>query len=196
MGALRRVFAAVDAGFEGTVMWRGPGLDRLLDADHAHLCGIATERLRRDGWDPLVEASYSVNGERGSIDVLAAKTICRCVLVEEVKTSLVSVEATLRKLDEKTRLVRERLCLDRFGWVPRAVGRLLVFPDSTSGAPGGGASRSSAADRAAKPWGRCPPVAPRTRWRSRRDRVPAGPLPIAAQRCPATYPPAIRARYH
>jgi transcriptional regulator with XRE-family HTH domain len=132
VGTLRRVFAAVDAGFEGTVLWRGPGLERLLDADHALLCGIATERLRRDGWDPLVEASYSIRGERGSVDVLAGKIASRSVLVEEVKTSLVSVEATLRKLDEKARLAGLQLCKDRFGWVPRAVGRLLVLPDTTS----------------------------------------------------------------
>ena len=132
LGPLRRVFAAVDAGFEGSVLWRGPGLDRLLDADHALLCGIATERLIRDGWDLLVETSYSIRGERGSIDVLGANRTCRCVVVEEVKTSLVSLDSTLRKLDEKVRLVRTELCQQQFGWVPRTVGRLLILPDTTS----------------------------------------------------------------
>jgi len=38
------VFAAVDAGFDGTVRWRGGELDRLLDERHAALVGaFATE---------------------------------------------------------------------------------------------------------------------------------------------------------
>jgi transcriptional regulator with XRE-family HTH domain len=131
-GTLRRVFAAVDAGFEGTVLWRGPALDRLVDADHAQLVGLSAERLRRLRWEPMVEASYSVFGERGSIDILAGMADRRAVLVEEIKTSLVSLEATLRKLDEKVRLVTERLCRERFGWSPRSVGRMLVLPDDTS----------------------------------------------------------------
>jgi hypothetical protein len=80
----------------------------------------------------MVEASYSVFGERGSIDILAGMADRRAVLVEEIKTSLVSLEATLRKLDEKVRLVTERLCRERFGWSPRSVGRMLVLPDDTS----------------------------------------------------------------
>ena len=131
-GTLRRVFAAVDAGFEGTVRWRGTALDRLVDADHSHLVGLSAERLRRLRWEPMVEASYSVFGERGSIDLLAGMEDRRAVVVEEVKTSLVSLEATLRKLDEKVRLVAERLCWERFGWSPRSVGRILVLPDDTS----------------------------------------------------------------
>jgi transcriptional regulator with XRE-family HTH domain len=130
---LRRVFAAVDAGFEGSVMWRGPALERLMDADHARLVGIAADRLRRHRWEPIrIEASYSVYGERGSIDLLAGQTDAKAVLIEEVKTSLASIEATLRKLDEKTRLVRDGLCQTLLGFEPRCVGRLLILPDDTT----------------------------------------------------------------
>jgi transcriptional regulator with XRE-family HTH domain len=130
---LRRVFAAVDAGFEGSVMWRGPALDRLMDADHARLVGIAADRLRRHRWEPIrIEASYSVYGERGSIDLLAGKTDAKAVVIEEVKTSLASIEATLRKLDEKTRLVRDGLCQTLLGFEPRCVGGLLLLPDDTT----------------------------------------------------------------
>ncbi len=133
LGTLRRVFAGVDAGFEGDVRWRGPALDRLLDADHGQLVGLSAERLQRYRWAPIeVEASYSEYGERGSIDVLAAMADLRAVVVEEVKTSLVSLDATLRKLDEKVRLVTERLCRKRFGWSPRSVGRILILPDDTT----------------------------------------------------------------
>jgi len=131
-GVLRRVFAAVDAGFDGQVLWRGSGLDRVLDADHARLVGIAAERLSKGTWQTVVEPTYSVYGERGSIDLLAGMRDRRAVLVEEIKTSLASVEATLRKLDEKVRLVAERLSRDQFGWTPTTVGRLLVLPDTTT----------------------------------------------------------------
>ena len=104
MATLRRVFAAVDAGFEAQVLWRGAGLDRLVDADHARLAGIAADRLRRYRWDPvLVETTYSIYGERGSIDVFGGRREGRAAVVEEIKTSLASIEATLRKLDEKAR---------------------------------------------------------------------------------------------
>jgi len=133
MATLRRVFAAVDAGFEAQVLWRGAGLDRLVDADHARLAGIAADRLRRYRWDPvLVETTYSIYGERGSIDVFGGRREGRAAVVEEIKTSLASIEATLRKLDEKVRLVRDRLARERLGWQPRSVGRMLVLPDDTS----------------------------------------------------------------
>ena len=133
IGTLRRVFAAVDAGFEAQVLWRGAGLDRLVDADHARLADIAADRLRRYRWDPvLVETTYSIYGERGSIDVFGGRRERGAAVVEEIKTSLSSIEATLRKLDEKARLVRDRLARERFGWQPRFVGRILVLPDDTS----------------------------------------------------------------
>ena len=132
LATIRRIFAAVDAGFEGTVQWRGAGLDRLLDARHASLIAARVVRLKDGGWEPSVEVSYSIYGERGSIDVLGAQASVRAVLVEEVKSELASLEATIRKLDEKVRLVRQRVAMDHLGWQPLIVGRLLVLPDSTT----------------------------------------------------------------
>jgi transcriptional regulator with XRE-family HTH domain len=132
IATVRRVFAAVDAGFEGNVHWRGAGLDRLLDARHASLVAASVRRLIDVGWDASVEISYSIYGERGSIDVLGAHPAGRAVLVEEVKSELASLEETIRKLDEKVRLVHQRVALDHLGWQPVLVGRLLVLPDSTT----------------------------------------------------------------
>jgi hypothetical protein len=56
----------------------------------------------------------------------------RAVLVEEIKSEVASLEETIRKLDEKVRLVRERIAEREFGWRPEFVGRVLVLPDSTS----------------------------------------------------------------
>lgn len=129
-GDLRRVFAAVGSGFDGDVIWRGAALDRLLDARHAGVVAASMALLRGLDWDAHPEVSYSIFGERGSIDVLATRETERAVVVEEAKTEIGSLEGTIRKLDEKTRLVRERICEERFGWAPAAVGRLLILPDT------------------------------------------------------------------
>jgi transcriptional regulator with XRE-family HTH domain len=128
MTTLRRVFGAVDAGFEGLVLWRGGGLDRLLDEGHARLVSSMVARLRFVGWNVQVEVTYSVFGERGSIDVLAAHDPTRTVLAVEVKTELTSIEQTGRKIDEKARIAGQHLGSERFGWRPRAIGRLLALP--------------------------------------------------------------------
>jgi transcriptional regulator with XRE-family HTH domain len=132
LGTLRRYFAAVDAGFQGSVIWRGGGLDRLLDERHAAIVGLTAQILQARSWEVVIEATYAVYGERGSIDILAAHIPSRTLLVVEVKTELTSIEQLGRKVDEKVRLARQRLCRDRFGWAPMYVGRLLVLPDLDS----------------------------------------------------------------
>jgi transcriptional regulator with XRE-family HTH domain len=129
---LRRFFAAVDAGFEGSVIWRGGGLDRLLDERHAAVVGLTARLLEARGWEVVIEATYAVYGERGSIDILAAHPRFRTILVVEVKSELASIEQLGRRVDEKVRLARQRLCRDRFGWMPMYTGRLLVLPDLDS----------------------------------------------------------------
>ena len=76
-------------------------LDRLLDEKHARSSARPSICSRHLGWVAEVEVSYSVYGERGSIDILAWQQTLAALLVIEVKSELVSVEATLRKLDEK-----------------------------------------------------------------------------------------------
>ena len=98
-----------------------------MDEGHAALVGRLTVMLRDLGWEVRLEVSYSVYGERGSIDVLAWHPVARVLLVVEVKTELVAVEETLRKHDQKARLAG-KISAERFGWETRAVGRLLVLP--------------------------------------------------------------------
>ena len=125
---LREVFAALDARWEPVVSWRGGALDRLVDEDHSRLSAAAATSLSRWGWEVAVEATYASFGERGSIDVLAARASVGAVVSVEVKSQLASIEATIRKIDEKDRLVRRFICHDRFGFRPAMVGRLLVLP--------------------------------------------------------------------
>jgi transcriptional regulator with XRE-family HTH domain len=129
LGAIRRLFRACDALVELNVRGRGGDGDRLLDAVHADLVRAIGEYLAARGWTCWFEVTYSRYGERGSIDVLAIRG--DAVLVVEVKSELTSLEETLRKLDEKTRLAAT-IVFERTGKRPRVVGRLLVLPNSTA----------------------------------------------------------------
>lgn len=128
---LRLVYAAVDARFDPAVTWRAGDLDRVLDERHAALCGLASVRLSRCGWEVHPEVTFSIYGERGSVDLLASRSPDRAVLVVEVKSELVSVEETLRRLDVKARLA-PRIARERLGLASSTVGRALVLPDSGS----------------------------------------------------------------
>ncbi|MBA3779349.1 MAG: helix-turn-helix domain-containing protein [Chloroflexi bacterium] len=125
------VFEALGARVQLDVSWRGGTLDRLLDERHAALVGQMVLRLRTVGWQAELEVSYSVYGERGSIDILAWHGQTGTLLVIEIKTELTSVEEMLRRLDAKMRLAA-RIVGERFGWRPNAVGRLLVLPKETT----------------------------------------------------------------
>lgn len=111
--------------------WRGGSADRLLDERHVVLAGMAVTLLEAMGWDVLAEVTFSEFGERGSIDLFAARASLRVVLVGEVKGEFASMEATLRSVDVKVRLA-PKLCLDRFGFRPASVVRYLFLPENTT----------------------------------------------------------------
>jgi transcriptional regulator with XRE-family HTH domain len=125
---IRLILAALDARGEFDLRWRGGGLDRLLDEGHARLAGQAVAVLTPSGWASAVEVTYSIFGERGSIDLLAFHPASRSLLVIEVKTELTSIEETLRRLDQKVRL-GSRIALERFGWAASGTSALLILPD-------------------------------------------------------------------
>jgi transcriptional regulator with XRE-family HTH domain len=127
---LRRAFAALDARWEPMISWRGGDLDRLLDEDHSQLVGEVVRRLTAMDWEVAVEVTYSEFGERGSVDVLGARRDALAMAVVEVKSDLTVIDATLRKADEKERIVRRTLGRRRFGFAPRHVARLLVLPST------------------------------------------------------------------
>jgi transcriptional regulator with XRE-family HTH domain len=125
---LRRIFEAAGARGRFTVWWNGAAADRLLDERHAALVERAVSVFQRRGWTTAVEASYSEYGERGSIDILAGHPRFRAIAVSEVKSGIGSSEEMHRVLDAKERLA-PKLAKQRFGWVPEAVGRILILPD-------------------------------------------------------------------
>jgi transcriptional regulator with XRE-family HTH domain len=128
---LRRVLAALEIDLVLVARWRGGELDRMLYEDHSAIVEAVTRRLRREGWDTAAEVTFSVYGERGSIDILAWHPPTRSLLVIEVKTMIASAEETLRRLDVKVRLARQ-VGQERFSASAESVARLLVVADTTT----------------------------------------------------------------
>ena len=108
----------------------GENLDRLLDADHAEIVETVTTLLAGRGWEVVPEATFSVYGERGSIDILAFHPPTGALLVVEVKSVVPDVQATLGGIDRKARLATQ-IARQR-GWQVRSVSRWLVIADTTA----------------------------------------------------------------
>ena len=130
VGQVLRVATALEADIEIRLRWRGEALDRLMDRAHAGLVEAVVQLLHDEGWETAVEVSFSIFGERGSIDVLARHDRSRLVLVVEVKSVVPDSQAMLHGLDRKTRLAPE-IARGR-GWSAGGVARLLVIGDSST----------------------------------------------------------------
>jgi transcriptional regulator with XRE-family HTH domain len=122
---LMKATAAVGGEIDLRVRWHGAELDRLLDEGHARLTEHAVRRLETAGWDCLVEATFSIAGERGSIDVLARHRRTGHVLVVEVKTVVPDFQAMVAAIDRKTRLAPQ--IAEERGWPSAGVSRLLII---------------------------------------------------------------------
>ena len=123
---LTRVATALGARIAIRILWQGEALDRLLDADHAALVEWIVARLTEAGWLVFPEATFSIRGERGSIDVLALHPETGSLLVVEVKSVVPDVQALLAGLDRKVR-VAPTIAAER-GLPAASVSRLLVLP--------------------------------------------------------------------
>ena len=119
------IVEALGGRFDARIFWNGPELDRLLDAGHAAVASAVKRRLERWGWNVRVEVSFSQYGERGRIDLLAFHPRLRILLVIEIKTELVDVQALLGSLDQKARL--GSVAARQFGWRPAMVVPAIVF---------------------------------------------------------------------
>jgi len=124
---LVRIAAALDARIDMRLLWQGEGLDRLLDARHASLVERVVEILTSSDWEVATEVSFNICGERGSIDVLAFHPATGSLLVIEIKSVVLDMQAMLVGIDRKGRLARE---IGRERWCEvTSVTRLLVLPD-------------------------------------------------------------------
>jgi hypothetical protein len=86
--------------------------------------------FQHEGWDVAAEFTFSVYGERGSIDVCAWHASSRSLAVVEVKPLIDDLQDLLATLDRKVRLIPQ-LVKDR-GWRPVSVSRLVVVFESSA----------------------------------------------------------------
>jgi transcriptional regulator with XRE-family HTH domain len=122
--AIRGVAAALDLRLAWDAGFHGSELARLRDADHARLTELLVRRLERLGWLVAAEISFNNYGERGRIDVLAYHTATRTLLVVEVKTLIVEVQAILGGLSVRQRVAPS--AARSMGWRPARVVTALV----------------------------------------------------------------------
>jgi transcriptional regulator with XRE-family HTH domain len=131
LATLRRVADALGIRITIEARWRGAELDRLLGARHSAM-HEAVARLFETlpEWTAVPEVTFSIYGERGSIDVLAWHAATRTLLVIELKTEIVDVQETVGTLDRKVRLAA-RIAAER-GWSPATVSAWLLVADGAT----------------------------------------------------------------
>jgi len=123
VSALRRHAEALNVSLE--IVLRGPAGQLAQDEEHALLTQWVKRRLESNRWETEAEASYSIYGERGRIDLLGWRADRRAVLIDEQKTDVPDVQDLLGTLDAKERLAT-RIAHER-GWEADSVGVLLVI---------------------------------------------------------------------
>ena len=129
-GDLEAVARALDGQLAFDFRGRGAALDRLIDERHAAIVDEVVAIYRAARWDVAVEVSFSVYGERGSIDVFAWHQFRRVVAVNEIKASVGDAGNTVIGVDRTSRLA-PRIAADR-GWACRDVARFLVVAEGST----------------------------------------------------------------
>ena len=100
-----------------------------MNAAHAALHESLARHLGRSaGWTWLPEVSFSIYGERGVIDILAWHAATRCLLIIELKTSIVDPQELVAVMDRRVRL-GARIAADH-GWRPATVSAWVVVADT------------------------------------------------------------------
>jgi len=148
-GVPRKAVAAIERGAFGTVSiarlvdvgralgaqvdirirWQGSDVDRLVNRDHGAMHEqVARLFTRLPGWSVQPEASFSIWGERGVIDLLAFHAAASQAVVIELKTTIVDVQELLGTLDRKRRLARV-VARDR-GWPAARVSAWVIVADT------------------------------------------------------------------
>jgi len=131
MDTLRRVATAMGVRITLDVRWQGADLDRLVGARHSAMHeALASMFAILPEWVSAPEVSFAIYGERGVIDILAWHERTRSLLVIEIKTELVDLQATLGTLDRKVRLASQ--IAQQRGWDPVTVGAWLVVAEGST----------------------------------------------------------------
>lgn len=129
LGTVRGIASVLDIRVDLVGRWHGGELDRLMNARHSALHESVARHF--DGlkeWVVRPEATFSVYGERGAIDLLCWHQDRRALLVVELKTEVVDVNELLGTLDRKRRLAR--VAAKEYGWIPETVSVWLIVAAS------------------------------------------------------------------
>jgi transcriptional regulator with XRE-family HTH domain len=129
-GRLVAVADALDGRLDLEFRWRGEALDRLVDERHAAIVDELVGLFRSARWDVAVEVTFSIFGERGSIDVFAWHPIRHVVAVNEVKASIGEAGNMVLGVDRKSRLAPQ--IAKARGWSCNGVARFLVVADGST----------------------------------------------------------------
>ena len=127
----RHIARSLEVSLYLQARWRGSAGDRLMDEAHAALVEAVVRVLRANGFEVIVEYTFSHFGERGSVDVVGWHPRHRALLIVEVKSDLVDTQDLNASLDRKVRLV-PKLLADERDWAMKTVARVVVLPDRTS----------------------------------------------------------------
>lgn len=121
VGAVLLVARALDVRVSLVGRWRGGDLDRLVGGRHGQLHEAVSRWFaeRQAAWTLVPEASFSIYGERGIVDILAWHADRRALLLIELKTDIVDVNTLVGVMDRRRRLAR-RIVADR-GWDPLTI---------------------------------------------------------------------------
>jgi transcriptional regulator with XRE-family HTH domain len=130
IGDLEAVAQALDGQLGLDFRWRGEQLDRLVDERHTAIVDRTVAVYRDARWDVAVEATFSIYGERGSIDVFAWHPVARVVAVNEIKASIGEAGSIAIGVDRKGRLAPT--IAGQRGWACVDVARFLVVAEGST----------------------------------------------------------------
>ena len=127
VATMERVAAVLEIRLDLVARWRGGELDRMLASGHALMHDAVAQLLTEAGWLFASEATFSIYGERGSIDILAFHPPSSSLLVTELKTQIVDVSELLTAVDRYRRLA-QAVARER-GWNAETVSVWVVVLD-------------------------------------------------------------------
>lgn len=130
LATIQRHGDALGIRIEITAIGRGGEAARLDDEEHAAIVEWLATTLIGEGWLVVPEASFSVYGERGRIDLLAFHPPTGTLLVVEVKTELADLQQLFGSLDVKSRHA-SAIASER-GWQPTRIATLLAVADTSA----------------------------------------------------------------
>lgn len=126
---IRSIARVLDVRVDLLPRSRAADLERVANSAHASLAEAVVAWLTSfPGWAVRVEVGFSNYGDRGVIDLLCWHAERRILLVIELKTELVDINALLGTLDRYVRNAAP--AVKPMGWRPLVVARLLVVGDS------------------------------------------------------------------